>query len=92
MNPIPLRNDIFIINYHDNSILFCAQGSASPGTGGIWHMPQGLTNPKSLITNFHGRDFNLLNDVVVAADGAIWFTNPSYAHRQDFLGRPVLLD
>ncbi|KAI9732286.1 MAG: hypothetical protein M1818_007606 [Claussenomyces sp. TS43310] len=77
------------VNYIDDSIIFCAQGSPSAGTGGIYHMPRGAP-PKALITNFQGRDFNSPNDVVVAEDGSIWFTDPCYGHEQDFRQRPQL--
>lgn len=77
------------VNYIDDSIIFCAQGSASTGTGGIWHMPRG-GDPKPLVTNFHGRDFNSPNDVVVAKNGSIWFTDPCYGNEQDFRQSPKL--
>lgn len=76
------------VNYKDG-ILFCAQGTAQTGTGGIYYMPRGKP-PQALVTNFHGRDFNSVNDVVVAKDGAIWFTDPCYGHEQDFRQRPKL--
>lgn len=77
------------VNYINDSIIFCAQGSAASGTGGIYHMPRGSA-AKPLVTNFHGRDFNSPNDVIVASDGAIWFTDPCYANEQDFRQRPKL--
>jgi gluconolactonase len=76
------------VNYKDG-ILFCAQGTATSGTGGIYYMPRGAP-PQPMVTNFHGRDFNSVNDVVVAKDGAIWFTDPCYGHEQDFRQRPKL--
>jgi len=77
------------VNYVEDSIIFCAQGSATTGSGGIYHMPRGSA-AKPLVTNFHGRDFNSPNDVVVAKDGAIWFTDPCYANEADFRQRPKL--
>jgi gluconolactonase len=77
------------VNYADDSIIMCAQGSATPGTGGIYHMPRGAP-AKPLVTNWHGRDFNSPNDVIVASDGAIWFTDPCYANEQDFRRMPEL--
>jgi gluconolactonase len=77
------------VNYEDG-ILFCAQGSAQSGTGGIYFMPRGTTAPKPMVTNFHGRDFNSVNDIVVAKDGCIWFTDPCYGHEQDFRQKPKL--
>jgi gluconolactonase len=76
------------VNYEDG-ILFCAQGTAQAGTGGIYYMPRGAP-PKAMVTNFHGRDFNSVNDVVVSKDGCIWFTDPCYGHEQDFRPRPKL--
>ncbi|ANT48920.1 SMP-30/gluconolactonase/LRE family protein [Mesorhizobium amorphae] len=35
---------------------------------------------------FEGRRFNSPNDVVVASDGAIWFTDPSYGIMHDYEG------
>lgn len=76
------------VNYKDG-ILFCAQGSDKIGTGGIYYMPR-RTPPEAVVTNFHGRDFNSVNDVVVAKDGSIWFTDPSYGSEQDFRRKPKL--
>jgi len=76
------------VNYEDG-IIFCAQGSATSSTGGIYYMPRGAP-PKALVTNFHGRDFNSVNDVVVAKDGCVWFTDPCYGNEQDFRQRPKL--
>ncbi|KAK2623528.1 hypothetical protein QTJ16_007082 [Diplocarpon rosae] len=76
------------VNYQDG-ILFCAQGTATAGTGGIYYLPRGAA-PTPMVTNFYGRDFNSVNDVVVAKDGAIWFTDPCYGHEQDFRQRPKL--
>lgn len=76
------------VSYKDG-ILFCAQGTATAGSGGIYYMPRGKP-PQALVTNFHGRDFNSVNDVVVAKDGCIWFTDPCYGHEQDFRQRPKL--
>ena len=76
------------VNYKDG-IIFCAQGSEKPGTGGIYYMPRN-TPPIPLVTNFQGRDFNSVNDVVVARSGSIWFTDPCYGHEQDFRQKPKL--
>ena len=35
---------------------------------------------------FEGQRFNSPNDVVVASDGAVWFTDPSYGIRSDYEG------
>ena len=46
--------------------------------------------PTPLVTNFHGREFNSVNDAVVAKDGSIWFTDPCYGYEQDFRQKPKL--
>lgn len=48
------------------------------------------TPPKALVTNFHGREFNSVNDVVVSKDGCIWFTDPTYGYEQDYRPQPKL--
>jgi gluconolactonase len=78
------------VNYFDDSVLFCAQGSLAPGTGGIYHMPRSSAAPEPLVTNFHGRDFNSPNDVVVDRSGGVWFTDPCYGYEQEFRKRPKL--
>ncbi|KAG9246045.1 D-lactonohydrolase-like protein-like protein [Calycina marina] len=76
------------VNYKDG-ILFCAQGSEKIGSGGIYYMPRKAA-PIPLVTNWYGRDFNSVNDVVVSNDGCIWFTDPSYGSEQDFRRLPTL--
>jgi gluconolactonase len=78
------------VNYGDDGILFCAQGS--------FHVPSGLYEMKAsspystraVITSFHGRPFNSVNDVVIHSDGTIWFTDPTYGFEQGFRPRPQL--
>jgi gluconolactonase len=72
-----------------DGIIICAQGNLTPGTGGIFHMPR-HTPPRPIITNVGGRELNAPNDVVVARDGAVWFTDPCYGADQDFRRRPQL--
>ncbi|CAG8962159.1 hypothetical protein HYFRA_00005206 [Hymenoscyphus fraxineus] len=70
-------------------ILFCAQGSVVPGTGGIYYMPR-TAPPQALVKGWYGREFNSVNDVVVTRDGGIWFTDPCYGFEQGFRRRPEL--
>lgn len=78
------------VNYGTDSILFCAQGSHS--------LPSGLYSMESrppyavnlLISDFHGRPFNSVNDVVVHSDGSIWFTDPPYGFEQGYRPQPRL--
>ena len=50
--------------------------------------PPYATTP--LLTNFHGRWFNSVNDVIVHSDGSIWFTDPDYGFEQNIRPRPQL--
>ncbi|KAK1500566.1 SMP-30/Gluconolaconase/LRE-like region [Colletotrichum tamarilloi] len=71
------------VNYGDD-ILFCAQGSMTQPSG-LFKMsrtPPYATEP--VITSFHSRPFNSVNDVVVSKDGSIWFTDPPYGHEQGY--------
>lgn len=72
-----------------NGMVFCSQGSVTPGSGGLYYMPRGKP-PEALVTGYYGRDFNSPHDVVLAKDGALWFTDPCHGFEQDFRGKPVL--
>ncbi|KAF6826856.1 gluconolactonase precursor [Colletotrichum plurivorum] len=77
------------VNYLDG-VLFCAQGTMD-SPGGIVFMeahPPYQTRP--MISSFHGREFNSVNDVVVHSDGSIWFTDPIYGFEQGIRPRPKL--
>jgi gluconolactonase len=75
---------------HGPGILFCAQGSRDT-PGGLVHMsPTPPYTTQTLLDNFHGRQFNSLNDVVVHTDGSIWFTDPIYGFEQGFRPEPQL--
>jgi gluconolactonase len=53
----------------------------------------GSGEPTMLVTHYEGRRLNSPNDAVVAADGAIWFTDPTYGlqnPRQGCPGEPEL--
>jgi gluconolactonase len=46
----------------------------------------------TLVEAHDGLPLNSPNDVVVASDGAVWFTDPSYGHLQGFRPAPQLPD
>lgn len=85
------------VNYK-NGILFCEQGSLTQ-IGGLTFMSiksnpsvttatsRKIYSAKPLLTNYHGRWFNSVNDVVVHKDGSIWFTDPAYGYEQGI--RPI---
>jgi gluconolactonase len=75
----------------DGQLIVCEQGSRTsparlsrldPVTGGR----------DTVVDNWRGLPFNSPNDVVVASDGAIWFTDPSYGHLQGFRPEPQVGD
>jgi len=75
---------------HGNGILFCSQGNAT-SLPGLMHMtgtPPYQTH--ALINNYHGRRFNSPNDVIIARDGSIWFTDPVYGYEQGICPKPEL--
>ena len=77
------------INYADG-VLFCDQGNLTE-PGGLVVMqarPPYATSP--LLSSYHWRKFNSVNDVVVHTDGSLWFTDPIYGYEQGFRGKPEL--
>jgi gluconolactonase len=77
-------------------------GNAFDGEGRLLHCehgrrcisrtdPDGITRP--LVTHYEGKRLNTPNDLVVARDGAIWFTDPVFGLRmpqQGWLRQPDL--
>lgn len=64
-------------------------GNAVAADGSVWHCEHGrrcisrsdpgLTRaPEPIVTHFEGRRLNSPNDIAVAPDGAIWFTDPIF--------------
>jgi gluconolactonase len=43
-----------------------------------------------LKSEFFGREFNSVNDVVVHTDGSVWFTDPIYGFEQGYRPSPRL--
>ena len=75
----------------DGRLIVCEQGS--------FHEPARISAvdrhtgaARTIVDNWDGRPLNSPNDVVVARDGAIWFTDPSYGHLQGFRPAPALGD
>lgn len=77
------------VNYGDE-ILFCAQGTLEKPSGLYEMKSHPPYNVRPVITNFYGRHFNSVNDVVVHSDGSIWFTDPTYGYEQGYRPRPQL--
>lgn len=73
-----------------NGILWAAQGTLNQ-TGGLFQMSATAPYTSELIIgNYYGREFNSINDVVVANDGAFWFTDPIYGWKQGIRPKPQL--
>lgn len=72
-----------------DTILFCAQGNLSPGSGGIFLMPRG-ERPIPCVTDYHGRCFNSPHAAIIHTDWSVWFTDPSIGYDGDFRDQPVL--
>ncbi len=73
-----------------NGILWAGQGTLNE-TGGLFQMSATAPYESQLVIgNYYGREFNSVNDVVVASDGAFWFTDPIYAWKQGVRPKPQL--
>jgi gluconolactonase len=77
------------VNYK-NGVLFCAQGTLQQAGGIVFMESESPYRSHTLISSFHGRDFNSVNDVVVHSDGSIWFTDPIYGFEQGIRPKPRL--
>jgi gluconolactonase len=71
----------------DGRLIVCEQGgpveaarisSVDPATG----------EAETVVEDWRGLPFNSPNDVVVARDGSVWFTDPSYGFLQGFRPQP----
>lgn len=75
---------------HDGGILWTGQGTMNT-TGGLWQMSaQSPYKAEFIVGGFYGRQFNSLNDVVVASDNSFWFTDPIYGYIQGVRPKPKL--
>lgn len=75
---------------YDGKILFCSQGDLTTPSALVLVDPL-TSKPEVLLNNFHGRQFNSINDVVVHHQtNEIWFTDPTYGYEQAFRTSPQL--
>jgi len=75
---------------YKDSILFCSQGDRTTPSALVLVDPK-TSESKILLNNFHGREFNSINDVIVHhGRDEIWFTDPTYGYMQDFRPAPKL--
>jgi gluconolactonase len=75
----------------DGRLVVCEQGG--PTTDAVISRIDPATGQRSLVVGaWRGRTLNSPNDVVVAGDGGVWFSDPSYGHLQGFRPRPEVGD
>jgi gluconolactonase len=72
-------------------LLICEQGDREHAAR-IARFDRGSGETRTLVDAWRGRPLNSPNDAVVAGDGAVWFTDPSYGYLQGFRPRPRLPD
>jgi gluconolactonase len=75
----------------DGRLIVCEQGGRREPAR-ISAVNRATGEREALIEDWRGLRFNSPNDVVVASDGAVWFTDPSYGHLQGFRPDPVVGD
>jgi len=75
----------------DGRLIVCEQGSRwQPAR--ISRLDRATGERETVVEDWRGLRFNSPNDVIVGSDGAIWFTDPSYGHLQDFKSAPEVGD
>lgn len=73
------------------TLLVCEQGTRAEHAR-ISRLDPDTGVTETLVDGWGGLRFNSPNDVVLAPDGAIWFTDPAYGHLQGFKPEPLLGD
>jgi gluconolactonase len=75
----------------EGRLVVCEQGSVAEPAG-ITLIDPATGAGETLVDAYRGLPLNSPNDVVVADDGAIWFTDPSYGWLQGFRPEPQVAD
>jgi gluconolactonase len=84
-----VANGIFLDR--DGSLVVCEQGTLTTPAR-ISRVDPATGAAETVVDAFGGYRLNSPNDVVLRSDGTIWFTDPSYGHRQGFRPAPELGD
>jgi gluconolactonase len=71
----------------DGSLLVCEQGTLTERAR-ISRFHRTTGDVETVVDSWKGLPLNSPNDVVVARDGTIWFTDPSYGYLQGFRPEP----
>lgn len=75
---------------YGDRVLFCSQGDLTTPSALVLVDPF-TSGSDILLNNYHGRQFNSINDVVVHhLKGDLWFTDPTYGYEQAFRPPPQL--
>jgi len=75
----------------EGRLIVCEQGGRWDSAR-ISRLDRTTGEREPVVEDWRGLPFNSPNDVVVASDGAIWFTDPSYGHLQGFRPEPMVGD
>jgi gluconolactonase len=75
----------------DGRLLVCEQGSLETNAR-IAALDPATGETETVVDRWRGLPLNSPNDIVVADDGSIWFTDPSYGFLQGFRPEPRLGD
>jgi gluconolactonase len=75
----------------DGALLACEQGTPTQAAR-IARFDRATGEAETVVEEWNGLPLNSPNDVVVAADGSIWFTDPSYGFLQGFRPQPRVAD
>ena len=75
----------------EGRLVVCEQGTRARRAA-ITRIDRATRQVSTVVDAYEGLPLNSPNDVVVARDGSIWFTDPSYGHLQGFRPEPVLGD
>jgi len=76
---------------HDGRLVVCEQGTRS-APARISRVDPRTGRADTVVDSWGGLRLNSPNDVVVRGDGTLWFTDPSYGHRQGFRPEPEVGD
>ena len=75
----------------EGRLVICEQGALRTPAR-ITRLDRSTGKLETVVDLCDGVPFNSPNDVVVADDGAVWFTDPSYGHLQGFRPQPLAPD
>jgi gluconolactonase len=73
------------------ALIVCEQGNGR-APARISRLDRATAERETIVEHWRGLALNSPNDVIVARDGAIWFTDPAYGHLQGFRPPPVVGD